>query len=224
MKLECIANENLLSDLKCFVKEERKLLTKILNYIQEVENRKLHIKMSYSSIYAFCTEYLGYTPNEAMTRIQTMRLAKSVPEVIQQLESGEISLTVAANVQGHLARENKIKKSKGEMWPANQTAKNIVESVKNKTVRQSEKILFEIFPSHSEFRPDRSKIVSSRTVRLEMNLSFETFELLKAVQSLRSHVVSATEYEDIIRDLCELGIKRWHSLKNLDKGFSRVIQ
>jgi hypothetical protein len=224
MTLLNIQNETLLRNLKSFVGDERKLLTKILSYLQEVENRKLHLEMSYSSMYSFCTEYLGYTPNEAMTRIQTMRLAKAVPEVIDQLKSGEISLTVAANVQGHVARENKTKKANGEARITNEATKRIIEFVKKKTVKESEKILFEFFPSHVEFAPDRSKIVSSKTVRVEMNLSLETFEMLKSVQALRSHVVSSTEYEEIIRDLCKLGIIKWHPLKKLSDSAAPVIQ
>jgi hypothetical protein len=219
-----LSNEKLLMGLKSFVKEERKLLTKLLAYLQEVENRNLHLEMAYSSMYLFCTEYLGYTPHEAMARIQAMRLAKSVPQVLQQLESGKISLTVAANVQGHVTRENRAKKATGEARISNETTKRIVESVTNKTVRESEKILFEIFPSHAEFAPDRSKIVSSRTVRLEINLSSETFEMLKMLQNLRGHVVSATSYEEIIQDLCKLGIKKWHPLKRFTDDSTSLIQ
>jgi hypothetical protein len=43
---------------------------------------------------------LGYSEPEAMLRIQAMRLVRKAPEVENRIEKGELSLTVAAMVQG----------------------------------------------------------------------------------------------------------------------------
>ena len=60
MFLKRVTDADLLSELKVLVCEERKLLKQVLEYLEEVESRKLYLKEAYSSLFAFCTEYLGY--------------------------------------------------------------------------------------------------------------------------------------------------------------------
>lgn len=44
MNLQIKNNETLISDLKSLVKQERLLLTDILDHLKEVERRELHLK------------------------------------------------------------------------------------------------------------------------------------------------------------------------------------
>jgi hypothetical protein len=213
MNLKFVQDESLLATIRTLVQDEKKLIKQILEYLEEIETRQLYLDRGFGSMFAFCTDFLGYTPQEAQTRIQAMRLGKAVPEIKNQIESGQISLTVAAKVQGHIVKENKARKQKKESPMTTDQTKKIVEIVQNQSVRTCERLLFEIFPHHAEEAPETAKTISAETIRLSMNLKVETYEMLKELQALRAHAHPGLEFEGIIRDLCELGHQKWNVLK-----------
>ena len=72
IKLETLNDEALVEDLKTLVQKEKALTHLVLDYLREVEARKLFLARGFSSLYAFCTEFLNYTEQEAQIRIQAM--------------------------------------------------------------------------------------------------------------------------------------------------------
>lgn len=112
--LKRLSNDVLLIDLKNLVSKERSLIVQVLGYLREVEVRKLHLARGYSSMFAFCTEGLGYSEAEAHIRIQAMRLAKEVPEVTKNIEEGKLSLSVAAMAQNQFRKTDLQRKSEGQ--------------------------------------------------------------------------------------------------------------
>src|SRR6185436_11889542 len=78
--LKKLNDQTLLGDLKTLVQQERELVTKILKYLLEVENRKLYLKRGYSSMFKFCLAELKYSNAEAQIRIQAMRLLRTLPQ------------------------------------------------------------------------------------------------------------------------------------------------
>lgn len=92
-----LSNENLLMEIKRSVAAERVAISEVLQYLAEVEDRKLHLARGYASLWDFVTKYLGYSEGEAYRRIQSMRLLREEPQAKQDLEEGRISLTVAAD-------------------------------------------------------------------------------------------------------------------------------
>ncbi len=191
----------------------------MIEYLEEVEIRKLYLKEGYSSMYAFCTEYLGYTEQEAYTRIQAMRLSRKIPEVKEKLQSGELSLSVAAKVQGFLRREDKIK-TQPKM--SLEDRKKVVMAVQNESVRSSEEILLTLFPHQSEIKPEKLRSVSENTVRLEINISKENHEKLLELKNLRG----VENFEKLIGDLVDLGLNRWGKIAKASsiKKSSRKLQ
>lgn len=69
-----LTNENIVTQLKNLVAEERKLTAKILEYLREVERRNIFLEMGYPSLFEFCTKELGYAEGSAHRRISAMRL------------------------------------------------------------------------------------------------------------------------------------------------------
>ncbi len=53
LKLKNLSNDNLISDLKDIVCRERELLTKLLHYLKEVEQRRLYAQKGYDSLFSF---------------------------------------------------------------------------------------------------------------------------------------------------------------------------
>lgn len=98
-ELQKLSNTNLVaSNLQAKADEWRKT-HEVLLHLQEVERRKLHLHLGYSSMHTYAVEKLGYSSGAAFRRIQAMRLLKDVPAVKQQFDSGALNLTTAAQIQ-----------------------------------------------------------------------------------------------------------------------------
>jgi len=99
MNLHKLPDDALISKTESLVGEERKTLTQILHHMKEIERRRLFSELGYKSIFDFAVRRLGYTEDQAYRRISAMRLLKELPQIEQQIVSGELSLTNIALAQ-----------------------------------------------------------------------------------------------------------------------------
>jgi len=128
---EGIQDKQLLILCKEHVLKEKSATSKVLEYLNEIDRRKLLIKEGYSSLYDFCIRYLGYSEGETYRRIQAARLSQRVNEVKPLLERGDISLTSLSLLSPVLDTEN---------------AKQILPKVVGKSTRELEAFINEYFP------------------------------------------------------------------------------
>ena len=91
--LASISDSDLLARLPCLVRAELTATADVIEYLMEVDRRRLYLDQACSSLYAFLTERLGYTEDEAVTRVRVTRLALRFPQVLLELRSGAIHLT-----------------------------------------------------------------------------------------------------------------------------------
>ncbi len=56
--LTSLTNEELVAKLKSGVTHERKVTARILEYLEEMEERKLYLKMGFQSLFQFCADEL----------------------------------------------------------------------------------------------------------------------------------------------------------------------
>lgn len=87
-----IPSPQLITELKELVRIETQTTAQIIEYLEEVERRRLHLP-KYTSMFDFLIKELGYTPNEAQPRLAAMRVLREQPELKAKLVSGEIPLT-----------------------------------------------------------------------------------------------------------------------------------
>src|SRR5262245_23324910 len=140
MELRQLSDQSLVEELKSLVAKERSVLLELLRHLREVERRKLFLARGCSSLFAFCTDVLGYSGPEAHVRIQAMRLTKAVPEVESHLEQGALTLTAAAQAQGCFRREEK-----ADRPLSSEMKQEIVVELLNTSTREVEKKLAEHF-------------------------------------------------------------------------------
>lgn len=114
IQLRKISDNTLLDEVKVLVQREKEIVAEVIEYLKEIELRKLHLARGYSSLFAFATDFLGYSEAEAHIRIQAARLTQALPEVKAMIEVGELSLSVAAAAQTHFRKENLRRKEAGK--------------------------------------------------------------------------------------------------------------
>lgn len=205
MNLKSLTDPELLNKTKSLVLDERNLTAQILEYLKEIDTRKIYIPLGYSSLHAFCVEYLGYEDHQAYRRISACRLLKDLPEIQEKIESGSLSLSVIAQAQTFF-RQSKVE-SKSEKL-------EILGKIEGKSTRQCEKLLIEFNPKHL---PQAVKIrdLSGDHVELKLVLPRETIDKLNRIKELKSH--SNQSLVDIIDSLASQFLKSKDPLQKTDK-------
>ena len=99
MNLKFKKDAELVGDIQCLVQLETETTIKILHYLREIEIRHIYLERGYSSLFVWAVKELKYSDGAAQRRIQSMRLLKTFPELEGKIESGDLSLSVAAQTQ-----------------------------------------------------------------------------------------------------------------------------
>jgi 5-methylcytosine-specific restriction endonuclease McrA len=96
--ISSLTDQNLITELKNLVQQEREVLAEIIRYLQEVDARRLYLELGYSSLFSFATQALGYSEGSAYRRIKAARVSVETPEVLQRIATGSVSLCAAVEL------------------------------------------------------------------------------------------------------------------------------
>lgn len=108
MELHLLNNTELVSKLGNLSKQERSYTVAIVKYLAELDRRGYYRDLGFSSLFAFCTEFLGYSEGAAQRRIVAARLGSKFSVIFTLLENGQISLTSLGIVSNSLTEENHV--------------------------------------------------------------------------------------------------------------------
>ena len=87
---EIVNDEALLIDCKKAVQVEKKSTARVLEYLSEIDRRRLWLKEGFSSLHDFCIRFLNYSESEANRRIQACRLSSKIEEIKALLEEAKL--------------------------------------------------------------------------------------------------------------------------------------
>src|SRR5665647_101517 len=93
-----ICDEELIAETKLVVQKERMSTIEVIEYLQEVYDRRLHLKRGFQSFHEFLVKELKYIDGAAGRRIAAMKLTNNAPETKQSIADGTLSLTTASQV------------------------------------------------------------------------------------------------------------------------------
>ena len=181
MELKSFSDSVLLEQMKLKVETEKRTTAEIIEFVKEVERRKLFIRLEFNSLFDFMTGYFGYTPGSAQRRIDAARLLRDVPEVKQDLESGELNLMqVSALARAVREKEKTTSVSIDEK-------REIVATIKSLDLLKTEATIAKMLDIPIKQKETR-RVQQDGSVRREVTFSKEQEELLEQVKSLMSHV------------------------------------
>ncbi len=194
----------LVENLKKLVVTERKITAEIIEHIQMIDLQRIYLKMGFANLYAFLTEYIGYTAAAAQRRIEAARLLTSVPEVKEDLKSGTLNLSQVSLV----AQSIRLKQKEAPTVHFNSSdKKHLLESVKGLSLESSQKVISQTLDL--EVRSyEKHKVQSDESVRIEMTLTKEQSELLKKIKNLVSHVNPNASTAEVFEYLANDYLKR----------------
>ena len=105
-KLQDLSNEELLARLHAHVGNGHVWQARLIAYLAEVEDRRLHAEHACPSMWDFCVRKLGMSASEAQRRIAAARVVTRFPLALGFLERGEIHLCALYALRAHLTDEN----------------------------------------------------------------------------------------------------------------------
>ncbi len=202
MDLTQISNRELLNRVEKLSRTERKITHLILCHLVEVETRRLHLELGYTSLFRYMTAHLHYSEDAAYRRIQAARLLKKMPQLEKAIEVGEVNLTQLQQVQKCLNKEIE----QGHKITIQQTEK-VLEQIQNKSSFETQKILAIEFNQPIQ-QIENLKPQRDDSVRVEFTLNAEQMQKLQQAKDLLSHVLPNPTWAELIAYLATTQIEK----------------
>jgi hypothetical protein len=102
-----LSDKDLLARLDLLAGQERDASVELIAHLAVLDARpSLFAAKGYSSLFAYCTEVLRLSEDATCDRIKAARVCRDFPEVLDQLASGDLSLTAVRLLARHLTPEN----------------------------------------------------------------------------------------------------------------------
>lgn len=202
---------DLLIQFEKLVSIEKKTTAEILEYLKEIDRRKLYLHMGHTSLFSYLTKGLKYSESSALRRINAARILNAAPEIKKHLESGELNLMQVSFVaQAIKQKETELKNQTVENKEPSEAVINKTEllmKVKNLDIVTTQKVIAKSLNLKvSTF--EKKKVQKDESVRLEITLTKEQIEILDRVKDLISHSNPNPSISDLIEYLANEFIKR----------------
>ena len=152
-----------------------------------------------------------------------MRLINDLPGVEKKIESGEISLSVASQVQSHIQRENK-KRREEKSFKLSQTEKlDLVKQLEGTSARKCEAKLAEISPETGLPR-EKSRALTPEKTLIQFVADRDLVKKLQKLLALTSHQNPKGKYEKLFNQLAELGLNKLDPARREERRQKRATQ
>jgi hypothetical protein len=181
INLKKTTDQDLLILTKDKAQKERGLTIQVIELLQEVYSRRLHLKRGYSSLHQYCVKELKYSDGAAFRRIKAMKLVEEVPSVAKSIESGSLSLCTASQLQ----RSFENRRIENKPIPA-EMKQALIAQVENQSRRDTERVLADICPTAIK-REEKITFMNSQKAKLELVIDQDLLEKLERLKDLMSH-------------------------------------
>lgn len=157
-------------------KNEKAATLELLEYLAEVDRRRLYSEWAYSSLFEYVHKALGYSEAQSSERVSAMRLLRKVPEVKVALEKGALTLTSTAKLASHVRRENS----------SREDTLALLEKCEGKASREVERVLV-AHSTQMEASPERIRAVTPSLTRVTLEADEEFMALVTRVRELNGN-------------------------------------
>ena len=107
--VESLSASDLRSATRELVRTSHGLDAALLVHLGEIDERKLYLDWTFSSMFAFCVGELGFSEDVACNRLDLARAARRMPVILEALRSGQVHLAGLRLLAPHLTTENQEK-------------------------------------------------------------------------------------------------------------------
>jgi hypothetical protein len=205
MNIRALPDSQVLSGLKLRVLKERENLTEVLEFLREVDRRRLYADSNHPSLWSFCTVELKYSAGAASRRIEAMRLLRDLPDLKEDLVSGKQNLSSLAMAQNFFRVEEKNQEEK--LTP--EKKQEVLNQLVGKSTRDCEATLVDLSSNPIEIKkPERKRAVGKQHTELKLVLDKELLEKLDRIKALRSHANPSMGYKELLEFMADEILKK----------------
>jgi len=126
-----LTNDELIAELSRLARGEREATVALIVHLTEFDARQLYRGAGFNSLFQYCVEVLHLSEDAACNRIESERMARTYPVVLDMLRRGELSPTTLRMLS---------------RWTTDENHEDLLAAAKGKTKRQVEKLLAGRFP------------------------------------------------------------------------------
>jgi hypothetical protein len=166
-----LSNRMLLSRIHESARASKRRLVQEIVMLMEVERRRLHLGLAYSSMYEFCYREMGLSEDQAYRYMNAARMARTFPDILMDLESGRLHLASLALLKKHAKRQD-------DRW--------VLDMARGKSKREVERALAKQFPKDDDPFTRITPLSEARS-KLEMHVTNCAIEKLEYAIQLMSH-------------------------------------
>jgi hypothetical protein len=215
MNFHLLSNEELHQQIKNLVAQERATLIDVLKHLREIDRRMFYAKIGYSSLWAYCTQELKYSGGAAYRRIEAMRALRDCPQIESKIESGSLNITSIAKVQTFIRKEKFKNRAKTNdqnaaaesKTSANETKLDLFTQLENKSQREADLKLAQIFPlevlSHETIRP-----ISANLFEIKFTVDSSLMRKIEIVQTAISNKTIYPSISVLLNELTDFYISK----------------
>ncbi len=198
--------------LSVLIHKERKVTNEILALINVALDQRAYLELGYSSMFDWLMKGFGYSSSAAYRRIEAARLIKAVPEASAKLSDGKVNLSTLCKAQTMIRQHEKNSGSKVD----SQAKAELVQKIENKTVQETELIMFDKFPEIAvDIATERRTAINSEETRLHITLSKQTCDDLMRAKEVLSHKFPEARDADIIAYALEMLLNKLDPLRKI---------
>lgn len=181
MEFERLSDDDLVARVKQIATKEREATAELIRSLIEVEARRLHLRQGCPSLYVWCTEVIGLGEGAAYHRIEVARAGRRVPQLVDALKEGSLTLSSARVLAPHVTPEN---------WS------EVIGQARHKSKRDVERLVAGLHPQQEQ--PWSYTHVSPGRVRLHVTISDATCDKLRRAQELLRHASPDGGLEEVL--------------------------
>lgn len=196
-KVDQLTNEQLLAKLHQKSQEERNLTLEVIELLQEVEQRKLHLEKGYGSLLEFCVKELKYSESAAYRHISTMWAAKELPQVKESIQNGTLNVSTVTQAQTFFRQE---KKYRAKNYTRSEKLM-VLQELQNKSKRDVEKILIAKSPDLP--KPEFVRRITETDTRMTITIDQKLVDQLDEIKIRYSHINPNPSYAELIGLMAE---------------------
>src|SRR3954469_25579247 len=106
MQLTNLSDAELLARFHEVRLEGSRLLARLLVLLLEMEDRRLHTRSAFPTMFEFCTRRLGMSHAGAQRRTTAAKLVRRFPLLLGKIERGEVNLSTLGMLSPQLTPDN----------------------------------------------------------------------------------------------------------------------
>lgn len=196
-----VSNSDLINRIKSSREGERVGAIAVLRDLILIEDRGLHLQ-EHSSLFRFCVHTLGYSEQEAILRVNAVKMLRSLPEAGTRLEAGSLSLTNAAEMAKQI---KKVERLRGRL-PVEEKLE-LLKKIDGATTREAERILARTFPEVQEPAFERTRAIANEMTLIQFAVDAQLASDIDTLMDAFAHTNFERRYDLLFRRLVDMGLQ-----------------